>query len=36
MDMMTPLMIILLGALIGPVISGVYKALILLSKAAAS
>lgn len=36
MDMMTPLMIILLGALIGPVIIGVYKALILLSKTAAS
>jgi type IV pilus assembly protein PilC len=36
MDMMTPLMIILLGAMIGPVIIGVYKTLILLSKTAAS
>ncbi|MGN0854793.1 MAG: type II secretion system F family protein [Kiritimatiellia bacterium] len=36
MDMMTPVMIILLGAMIGPVIIGVYKTLILLSKAAAS
>ncbi|MGN0851752.1 MAG: type II secretion system F family protein [Kiritimatiellia bacterium] len=36
MDMMTPAMIILLGAMIGPVIIGVYKTLILLSKAAAS
>ena len=36
MDMMTPLMIILLGAMIGPVIIGVYKTLIILSKAAAS
>ena len=36
MDMMTPLMIILLGAMIGPVIVGVYKTLIILSKAAAS
>lgn len=36
MDMMTPVMIILLGAMIGPVIIGVYKTLIILSKAAAS
>ncbi len=36
MDMMTPAMIILLGAMIGPVIIGVYKTLIILSKAAAS
>ena len=36
MDMMTPAMIILLGAMIGPVIIGVYKTLILLSEAAAS
>jgi type II secretory pathway component PulF len=36
MDMLTPLMIILLGAMIGPVIVGVYKTLIILSKAAAS
>ena len=36
MDMMTPVMIILLGAMIGPVIVGVYKTLIILSKAAAS
>ena len=36
MDMMTPLMIILLGAMIGPVIVGVYKTLIILSKSAAS
>lgn len=36
MDMMTPVMIILLGTMIGPVIIGVYKTLILLSKAAAS
>lgn len=35
-DMMTPVMIILLGAMIGPVIVGVYKTLIILSKAAAS
>ena len=31
MDMMTPLMIILLGAMIGPVIIGVYKMLIILA-----
>jgi type II secretory pathway component PulF len=36
MDMLTPAMIILLGAMIGPVIIGVYKTLIILSKAAAS
>ena len=36
MDMLTPAMIILLGAMIGPVIVGVYKTLIILSKAAAS
>ena len=36
MDMMTPAMIILLGAMIGPVIIGVYKTLIILSKSAAS
>jgi len=36
MDMMTPVMIILLGAMIGPVIIGVYKTLIILSKSAAS
>lgn len=36
MDMMTPVMIILLGAMIGPVVIGVYKTLIILSKAAAS
>lgn len=36
MDMLTPLMIILLGAMIGPVVIGVYKTLIILSKAAAS
>lgn len=36
MDMMTPAMIILLGAMIGPVIIGVYKTLIILSKTAAS
>ncbi len=36
MDMMTPAMIILLGAMIGPVIIGVYKTLIKLSEAAAS
>ena len=35
MDMMTPAMIILLGAMIGPVIIGVYKTLILLSESAA-
>jgi len=34
-DMMTPAMIILLGAMIGPVVIGVYKTLIILSKAAA-
>ena len=36
MDMMTPVMIILLGAMIGPVVIGVYKTLIILSKSAAS
>jgi len=36
MDMLTPVMIILLGAMIGPVIIGVYKTLIILSKSAAS
>lgn len=36
MDMMTPVMLILLGAMIGPVIVGVYKTLIILSEAAAS
>ncbi len=36
MDMMTPLMIIMLGCLIGPVVIGVYKTLILLTQAAAS
>ena len=36
MDMMTPVMIILLGAMIGPVIIGVYKTLIILSESAAS
>ena len=36
MDMMTPLMIILLGGMIGPVVIGVYKTLILLSEVAAS
>ncbi len=36
MDMMTPAMIILLGAMIGPVVIGVYKTLIILSKSAAS
>ena len=36
MDMMTPAMIILLGCMIGPVIIGVYKTLIILSKSAAS
>lgn len=36
MDMMTPVMIILLGAMIGPVVIGVYQMLIMLSKAAAS
>ena len=36
MDMMTPAMIIMLGAMIGPVVIGVYKTLIILSKAAAS
>lgn len=35
MDMMTPLMIILLGGMIGPVVIGVYKTLILLSETAA-
>lgn len=34
MDMMTPAMIILLGAMIGPVIVGVYKMLIMLSETA--
>ena len=36
MDMMTPAMIVLLGAMIGPVIIGVYKTLVILSDAAAS
>ena len=36
MDMMTPVMIVLLGAMIGPVIVGVYKTLVILSDAAAS
>lgn len=35
-DMMTPTMIVLLGAMLGPVIVGVYKTLIILSDAAAS
>ena len=35
MDMMTPAMIILLGAMIGPVVVGLYKTLILLQEAAA-
>ncbi len=35
MDMMTPTMIILLGAMIGPIIVGIYKTLIILSDAAA-
>ena len=36
MDMMTPAMIILLGAMIGPVVIGMYHTLIKLSEAAAS
>jgi type II secretory pathway component PulF len=35
MDMLTPAMIILLGAMVGPVIIGVYKTLIILSETAA-
>ena len=36
MDMMTPLMLVLLGAMIGPILVGVYKTLVILSDAAAS
>jgi MSHA biogenesis protein MshG len=36
MDMMTPTMIVLLGAMIGPVVIGVFQTLIMMQKAMAS